>query len=311
MGLLYVGLALPAALRGKSWKRFGIAFILTHVGVVLPVMTFCASALLLPDWKGGCRYGWLDCFHFGKFALLPFVLWASAALYAVEILVVKDRTRYWIVLGMVWGALVSSLCLVFGILTVAVPAPHGLAVWLIVPLYMAVWYVVRAAKLARTSRTPWIVYLVSFSSSIPFWIGSVVWSRRSYIALPDQRTECFIVTATLRGHARLVGPFVDCTRHGQHRRANRQLMTFWQLEQMWRQRLPRSHKCFRSVYNRLGPRIALMVGSPTRADIVYLALKPVELLARLLVDNLQRPELQIHRPNNGAPGGEQSPAARS
>jgi hypothetical protein len=105
VGLLHIGLALPPALREKSWKRFGIALVLSFVGVVLPVFIFCASAFLVPFSKRSSHHGWFQCFHEGKFALLPLVLWASAALYAVEILRVKDRSRHWIVRGFFLGPL--------------------------------------------------------------------------------------------------------------------------------------------------------------------------------------------------------------
>ena len=282
VGLLHVGLALPPALRLKSWRRFGIALVLSFVGIVLPIFIFSASAFMVPEWKGGCHHGWLDCFHRGKLALLPFVLWASAALYAVEVLRVEDRNRRWIVLGIGLGALVSTVCLIFGTITVGF-SRRGEHPWMLVPLYVATWYVIRAVQLARTSRTSWVVYLFSFFSSIPFWIGSVVWSRRCYLALPDQAPDCFVVTAAMQGHAGLVGPFTEVRRNGQQRMANRQLMTFWGLERVWRQRLPLSHRSFRSLYNRLGPMVSRRINSRFTADMVYLLLKPVEFLGWLVL----------------------------
>lgn len=278
-----ISFALPPALREKSWKRFGIALVLSVVGLILPVFVFMASAFLVPDWKGGCHHGWLDCFHSGKLVLLPFVLWASSALYAVEVLRVQNRIRPWIVFGISLGALVSGVCLLFGLVVLEFgrQGDNPLFMWLIVPLYVAVWYAIRAVQLARASSKSWGAHLVALSSSLPFWIASVVLSRRCYLALPDQPPDCFIVTAAMRGHVALVGPFTAIRRNGQPRIANRQLMIFWCIESIWSDRLPRSHNAFRRMYNRLGPEIARRIKSPFLADIIYLMLTPVELIGRL------------------------------
>ena len=75
--LILVGLSLPPAIRDRSLKKFFIAFVLSAIGILIPFFFFIMSVFLLPDWKGGCRFGWLDCFQSGKLALTPLVLWAS------------------------------------------------------------------------------------------------------------------------------------------------------------------------------------------------------------------------------------------
>src|SRR5580704_7230194 len=107
-------LAVPPAVNKKSWSCFIGAMILSFFVVVLPLFIFFFSAFLVPDWKGGCTHGWLDCFHMGKFALAPLALVATAALYSVEVLQVPNRMEKWIVLGIFSGAIISTVCLVFG-----------------------------------------------------------------------------------------------------------------------------------------------------------------------------------------------------
>jgi hypothetical protein len=65
--------------------------------------------------------------------------------------------------------------------------------------------------------------------------------------------------------------------------ANQQLITLWQLEALWRTTALRSHTIFRRGYNLFGPIIARRITSPWVADAAYVALKPAELLARLIV----------------------------
>ena len=131
-GLLIL-LAIPPAWKHKSWRRFFLAILLSFFGILLPLPVFWWSKYLVPEWKGGCTLGWVDCFHMGKIALTPFVIWATAALYAVEILGVRNRTRPWIVLGFLNGAIVSSMCALFGIslwLAERLGATTGVLGWL-------------------------------------------------------------------------------------------------------------------------------------------------------------------------------------
>jgi hypothetical protein len=251
---------------------------LTLVGVLLPLIVFGLSAFLVPEWKGGCAHGWGDCFHLGKLALTPFVLWATAALYAVEVCRVTNPTERWIVLGFFFGAMVSSVCLAYGLVFCGLQMGR-LAAWLLVPAYISAWYNARAIQLMKAASLNPVAFVIASCSSLPFWVGAVVWSRRTYEALPDQNPSCFVVTAATRGHRRLVGPFVQ-VKHGGHLvLANQQLMTLWQFEAAWRVHAPRSHARFRRAYNLIGPAIARNITSSWIADLAYLALKPAEFLA--------------------------------
>ena len=274
--------ALPPALKEKSWWRLFIAAGLTAFGIVLPLFVFWASALLVPEWKGVCPHGWLDCFYLGKLALTPEVLWACAAWYAVEVYRVAQPTRPWIVLGFTIGALVSFVCLVFGFVTTGTE-DAGARWWLLVPAYVSVWYAARAIQLSSAAGLRPVAYVLALCSSVPFWIASLFWSGYYYWSLPDKPPTCFVVTAAARGHRRLVGPFFAIPRHGVRQLANRQLLTFWRLEAAWRARAPRSHQAFRFLYNRFAPAVARRITSPWTADLVYLLIKPAELVAGLLL----------------------------
>jgi hypothetical protein len=277
-------LAMPPAFNERSWKRFFIAAFLSAVGILLPLFVFGMSGLMVPDWKGVCRFGWLDCFHTGKLALTPLVLWASAALYSLDILRVVNRTRPWIVLGIFIGAVVSGICFIYGLFPTMGPMGLGRIGWfLLVPFYVALWYAVRACQLICIAALPLRAYLWTLLGSLPFWIGGVIWARKTFSALPDQPPSCFVVTAASRGHEPLVGPFEQIIHHGRPHRANRQLLTLWQFEELWRSRAPGSHAAFRRVYNLAGPAVARRITSPWLADLTYFALKPVEWVARKII----------------------------
>jgi hypothetical protein len=284
---IVAGMAAPATQREKSWRRFFIGFGLVFAAVMLPLFVYLLSSAMVPEWKGACRHGWLDCFHSGKLALAPLVLWATAALYAVEVLRVENKVRPWIVLGLLTGALVSGGCLGIG-LWINGEVSGRMYLWFLVPLYIFIWHSLRAAQLLRAANTSFLAILTTIASSAPFWIASLWWAKKTYLGLPDKAPDCFVVTAAGRGHETIVGPFVQVMRHGQSRRVNRQLITFWQFETAWSARAPRSHAAFRRAYNRIGPVVAAKINSPIAADVAYGALKPVEFAARIALTVLEK-----------------------
>ncbi len=93
---------------------------------------------MTPEAKSLCHYGPLDCFHTGKLALSPFVLWATAALYASDVYRAENRRRAWIIQGLIVGAMVSSVCALFGWVAHSPDFGVGIAMLLLVPFYTAI-----------------------------------------------------------------------------------------------------------------------------------------------------------------------------
>lgn len=287
---LLLALALPVVVVDRSWRRFISALLLSFLVVVLPLFTFFASCFLVPDWKGACKHGAWDCFFMGKLALTPLALMATAALYAVEVLRVEKPTEKWIVLGIFLGAVISVGCFLLG-LAALWGGVGQLMLLMILPLYVAVWYAIRTVTLIRESGTGLGECLNTLLVTVPFWIGSVLWSESVYSGLPDA-PACFIVTAAGRGHRRLVGPHMDVQHHGRRIQANRQLMTLWHFEELWRQRAPGSHAGFRRWYNQFGPVVAAQIQTPWLADLAYVAIKPAEWMARLAISAITYREMR-------------------
>jgi hypothetical protein len=282
VALILIAPAIPPAIRDRSWKRFFVAALLSFVGVVLPLFIFLGSMALMPEWKGACRLGWIHCFHVGKIALLPLVLWASAALYALEIYRTPNRTRPWIVLGILTGAITSTTCLGIGVIICGLQW-RPLYIWLLVPLYISSWYIVRARELLRQAKTSLEVIKATVFSSIPFWLAAILWSQKSYISLPNGPPSCFIVTAAMQGHETVVGPRMHVIHQGRSREANQQLLTLWLLEDLWKRHASHSHAGFRRFYNIAGPVVASYITSPSRADLAYMVIKPIEMVARAIL----------------------------
>jgi hypothetical protein len=268
---------LLAALQSKEAERAFRPVILCLAGVVLPFLVFIASYFLVPEWKGACRFGWLDCFHAGKLALTPLVLWACAAFVKYNKCNLEEPIPAWVVLGLCMGVVVSSVCVVVEFLV----AGFRSWVWL-VPCYVSVWYAKLALEARWSSRLPLKYHLFTLLSSLPFWVWGIIWSKATYQGLSDAAPEgCFIVTAASRGHENVVGPFSNIERRGSMRVVNRQLLIFWQFEALWQKSSPRSHRGFRRIYNFVGPYVARSIRTKVMADAVYLLLKPCEMMATI------------------------------
>ncbi|MBN2704539.1 MAG: hypothetical protein JXR23_10040, partial [Pontiellaceae bacterium] len=128
--LFAVVLSIFPALKQRSIARFFTVMGLSFAGIILPLLSFWASILLVPDWKGACEYGWLDCFHSGKFYLTPLVLWACSAFYVIQIM--HSDYRRWNVLGLFIGMIISGTCFLHGIL---VKAYEGIEWFYLIPTY--------------------------------------------------------------------------------------------------------------------------------------------------------------------------------
>jgi hypothetical protein len=277
--LIVLALSLPPDLAKQSWSRLLTSMATSFLVVVLPLFVYFVSSFLIYDlrWQGACRFGWLDCFILTKLTLAPFVLWATYAIYRVEVRKDKSYNDRRLVLGIYVGALVAVPCALFGLICLQ---PY---LWQLVPIYVAVWYGFRAGQIIRQSRLEFSNYFWITLATVPSWLVSWFWSKHIYNSLPATPPQnCFVVTAASTGHAKLVGPFVEIERRGEAFRANQQLLTLWQFESLWHKQFPCSHKLFRQIYNQIGPIIAARIQSPWLADVFYVALKPVELAAKLI-----------------------------
>jgi hypothetical protein len=274
--------AVPFVVLERNRKSSFWVFPWSLFAVSLPLFVFTVSCFLVPESKSACRLGWVDCFMGAKLALTPVVLFAMAALFAVEMFKVEPRKQPWVIVGVLWGAAVATVCSIIGWICFY-DGTWPIRGWLMVPTYVAVWYCLRARQLLIQTRYSNLIYIIALLGSLPFWAASWFWSRYIFQSLPQDSGGCFVVTAASHGHARCVGPFVEITRNGRSLRANQQLMNFWQFESLWVQRAPRSHRAFRRCYNRFGPLLAAKIKSPWLADAVYLLLKPLESLAKYWV----------------------------
>ncbi len=130
-------------------------------------------------------------------------------------------------------------------------------------------------------KSKWLAMGVWLGGLFAMLAAKIPLAMHYYEQLPDEQPEgCFIVTAATRGHRNWVGTWFD---EEQNRLLNQQLLTFWKFEAWLKARVPRTHRLIRRIYNRLGPVIARTIVFRWQADLVYLLLKPLEILSRCIV----------------------------
>lgn len=124
------------------------------------------------------------------------------------------------------------------------------------------------------------------------------WTFSTFIAPPPVDEGCghYLCTAAAKGHRKLVRPLRVGTRRGQPILVNRQLLIANAFEQLIEERLPRSHRFLRRTYDRYGYPLSRKMTSAWRCDVVYLAMKPIELIFLLTLYVFARdPETRIAR----------------
>jgi hypothetical protein len=111
-----------------------------------------------------------------------------------------------------------------------------------------------------------------------------------------QVDQHYLCTVAAGGHRRLVRPERRGIRHGHEVVVNRQLCVANAFEDVLTERLPRTHRAVRGLYDRCGLPVARHVTTAWRADVVYLVMKPAEWLFLAVLYAVDRhPERRIVR----------------
>lgn len=104
----------------------------------------------------------------------------------------------------------------------------------------------------------------------------------------------YLCTAALKGSKRLVKPMRFGVRHGVKIVVNRQLCVANAFEQCIQEKLPKLHRIIRKFYDTYGYPLSKHITTSKRADIVYLAMKPLEWLFVLFLYTVdKKPENRI------------------
>ncbi|WP_437849886.1 DUF6688 family protein [Sorangium sp. So ce363] len=168
------------------------------------------------------------------------------------------------------------------------PAIHRPTLWRALaatPLLLGVHAVLHAAWLGHPAAA-----LQVFTRTCGYTL-----SQLPIVKLPG---DChYLCTVAARGHAWLVRPIRLGRRGGTPILVNRQLAIANAFEDLLHERWPRFGRAARQLYDRMGLPVSRYIGAAWAADVIYLAMKPLEwafYLTLLLLDP-RAPEERIDR----------------
>jgi len=123
----------------------------------------------------------------------------------------------------------------------------------------------------RFGLTAWIV---AYAAALRF---DILKMYELYAALPPTPpADCYIATATARGHPKFVRAWTVQRADGKSMQVNKQLQRLKCAELAVMAVNPRLHKLLRKMYDVIGKCLARAIQSPFIADAAYLILKPWE-----------------------------------
>ncbi|MBN2022200.1 MAG: hypothetical protein JW809_05355 [Pirellulales bacterium] len=130
----------------------------------------------------------------------------------------------------------------------------------------------------------WLLGVVAwFAAYLGAWRWSILIMLDEYAKLPTEAPDCYVATAAARGHRRCVRVAACATAAGRLFWANDQMRRLKAFELVLARVCPAAHRACRGVYDRLGPALAAILVHPVLADAAYLALKPAEWTARIVL----------------------------
>ena len=95
--------------------------------------------------------------------------------------------------------------------------------------------------------------------------------------------EHYLCTVAAGGHPKIVKPIRKGMRHGHEVIVNRQLCIANAFEQVMEEYIPVFHRHIRNIYDKYGFPIARAIRSPYIADVVYILMKPLEVMFLLVL----------------------------
>lgn len=123
------------------------------------------------------------------------------------------------------------------------------------------------------------------------------WTLSTKISPPPVEVDShYLCTVSLRGHKKLVKPLRYGIRRDTKIVVNRQLMVANAFEQLIEEKVPRTHRLIRYIYDKYGYPLSQHINTAWSADIVYVLMKPLEWLFLVVLYAFDKnPESRISR----------------
>ena len=113
---------------------------------------------------------------------------------------------------------------------------------------------------------------------------------------PLEHDGHYLCTVAAGGHRKVVKPLRYGTRKNETIVVNRQLCIANAFEELIQERMPRFHRRIRYIYDTYGYPLSKKITTPTRADLIYILMKPLEWVFLIVLYTFDlRPEQRIAR----------------
>ncbi len=113
---------------------------------------------------------------------------------------------------------------------------------------------------------------------------------------PEVYDSHYLCTVAAGGHKKVVKPIRLGTRRNQTIIVNRQLCIANAFEELIHDRMPKFHRRIRNIYDKYGYPLSKKITTPTKADIIYYIMKPLEWIFLVVLYTFDvRPEQRIAR----------------
>lgn len=107
-----------------------------------------------------------------------------------------------------------------------------------------------------------------------------------YTQLPTEAPQCYVATASAKGHRRFVNSSVVEMGNGELLLVTKQLQVLKAGELVLRETVPSLHRGMRRVYDSVGPNLASRIQNRWAADLGYLLFKPFEWVTLFLLKRI-------------------------
>lgn len=143
------------------------------------------------------------------------------------------------------------------------------------------------------------------NSIIKAWTETAGWTLSQKVAPQNIHfDEHYLCTVAAGGHSQVVKPIRIGNRHGHSVLVNRQLCVANAFEQILEEKIPRTHKVIRKIYDNTGYPISKHIKSKITADIIYFLMKPLEwffIIVLYLVDVKPEDRIALQYPHKQKP----------
>ena len=143
------------------------------------------------------------------------------------------------------------------------------------------------------------------NSIIKAWTQTADWTLSQKVAPQNIHfDEHYLCTVAAGGHSKVVKPIRTGIRHGHSVLVNRQLCVANAFEQILEEKIPKTHKIIRKIYDNTGYPVSKHIKSKITADIIYFIMKPLEwffIIVLYLIDVQPEDRIALQYPHKLKP----------